>query len=150
MSPESPKPKTTASTQSAPKADATETTTSNGLKGKAKAQASKLADEARAAADAQVETVKGQATDRIDETADNIRSAGREFGSDSYQAQAADYLADNLIEAADRIRAQDLDSIAREATDFARRNPMVVLSGAALLGFAAARLLKATESGGRA
>lgn len=117
---------------------------------KAKAEASKLADQARAAADDRVESVKSDAVDRIDETAQNIRSAGREFGADSYQAQAADYLADNLIEAADRIRAQDLDSVAREMTDFARRNPAVVLGGAALLGFAAARLLKASEHGGRA
>lgn len=120
------------------------------LKSRAKAEASKLADEARATADARVEDVKHEATDRIHETAANIRSAGREFGQDSYQAQAADYLADNLMEAADRIRAQDLDSVAREATAFARRNPAVVLGGAALLGFAAARLLKASDDGGRA
>ena len=119
----------------------------NKLKARAKEEASKLADQARAAADDRVEDFKGEATHRISETADNIRSAGREFGADSYQAQAADYLADNLMQAADRIRAQDLDTIARDATDFARRNPAIVLGGAALLGFAAARLLKASERG---
>lgn len=118
------------------------------LKAKAKAEAANLAEQARAAADARVEDVKAEATGRINETASNIRSAGREFGQDSYQAQAADYLADNLMEAADRIRAQDLDSVAREATAFARRNPALVLGGAALLGFAAARLLKASDDGG--
>ncbi|CTQ48181.1 hypothetical protein [Jannaschia donghaensis] len=138
-----------ASTTSSATAHVSEDTGSD-LKAKAKAEAAKIADQARAAADARVEDVKGEATQRIDDTAANIRSAGREFGPESYQAQAADYLADNLIEAADRIRAQDLDSIARDATDFARRNPAVVLGGAALLGFAAARLLKASENGGRA
>lgn len=115
------------------------------LKATAKAEASRLAGEARATADARVEGLKDEATHRIGDTAGNIRDAGRAFGTDSYQAQAADYLADSLLEAADRIRAQDLDSVAREARDFARRNPAVVLGGAALLGFAAARLLKATE-----
>lgn len=150
MTRQSTTPKKTAPPQTAPMTGATAQETSGDLASKAKAEASKLATEARAAADERVEDAKGQATQRIDETADSIRSAGREFGADSYQAQAADYLADNLIEAAARIRAQDLDSIAREATDFARRNPAVVLGGAALLGFAAARLLKASESGGRA
>lgn len=121
-----------------------------GLKATAKAEASRLADEARATADARVEGLKDEATHRIGDTAGNLRDAGRAFGADSYQAQAADYLADSLLEAADRIRAQDLDSVAREARDFARRNPAAVLGGAALLGFAAARLLKATEGRDRA
>lgn len=120
------------------------------LADKAKAEASKVADKAKSAAESGLEGIKGEATQRIDETASHIRSAGREFGDDSYQAQAADYLADNLIEAADRIRAQDLDSMTREATAFARSNPTLVLGGAALLGFAVARLLKASEHGGRA
>lgn len=120
------------------------------LKENAKAEASRLADEARATAEARVDGLKQEATHRIDDTAGNIRDAGRAFGADSYQAQAADYLADSLLEAADRIRAQDLDSVAREARDFARRNPAVVLGGAALLGFAAARMLKASEGRDRA
>ncbi|WP_179378794.1 hypothetical protein [Jannaschia marina] len=116
----------------------------------AKAEAGRLAREAKAAAETRTERAKLDATARIDETAGNIRDAGRQFGADSYQAQAADYLADNLMHAADRIRAQDLDSIAHDASDFARRNPAVVLGGAALLGFAAARLLKASSRGGPA
>lgn len=39
----------------------------------------------------------------------------------------------------------EVQEMTRAARDFARRNPAVVLGGAALLGFAAARRLKATE-----
>lgn len=115
------------------------------LKSKAKAEASKLADQARSVADDRVEDAKDYATSNIDRTADQIRDAGRQFGDDSYQAQAADYLASNLSQAADMIRRQDLGSLAEDLTSFARRNPAVVLGGAALLGFAAARMLKASE-----
>lgn len=116
-----------------------------GLKDKAKAEASRLAGEARDMAEGRAEGLKEQATSRIDETADNIRSAGREFGDDSYQAQAADYLASNLSQAAEMIREQDFSSLADDVSSFARRNPAMFLGGAALVGFAAARLMKSSE-----
>ncbi|SDY74352.1 hypothetical protein SAMN05444004_10323 [Jannaschia faecimaris] len=116
----------------------------------ARAKAEKLADQAKVAAGAKADDVKDKAGHRISDTADTIRNAGREFGADSYQAYAADYLADSLNKAAERIRTHDLEGVALEASAFARRNPAVVLGGAALLGFAAARLLKASDSRGRA
>ncbi|SFJ70117.1 hypothetical protein [Jannaschia pohangensis] len=115
------------------------------LRDKAAQQASHLADEARHAADEKVEDLKGQATSRIEETAENIRNAGHEFGHDSYQAQAADYLASNLTQAAEMIRDKDLGSVVEDLSTFARRNPALFLGGAALLGFAAARMMKASE-----
>lgn len=121
------------------------TSKASDLKSKAKSEASKLADQARSAADEKVEDAKDYATDNIERTAEQIRDAGRQFGDDSYQAQAADYLASNLSQAADMIRRQDLGSLADDLTSFARRNPAIVLGGAALLGFAAARMLKASE-----
>lgn len=111
----------------------------------AKAEAGKLAASARARAETEVEGLKGQATSRIEETAEHIRNAGHEFGDESYQAQAADYLASNLSSAADFIRDQDLGSLTADVSSFARRNPAVFLSGAAVLGFALARMMKATE-----
>lgn len=121
--------------------------TAQDLKSKAKAEASSLADKAYEMADDRLDDVKSEATSRIDETAEHIRNAGHEFGDDSYQAQAADYLASNLTRAADMVRSQDLSSLTDEISDFARRNPAIFLGGAALLGFAAARLMKASERG---
>ena len=112
---------------------------------KARSEAHKLADQARSVADSKVEEARSYATSNIDRTADQIRNAGHEFGDDSYQARAADYLASNLGYAADVIRDKDLGSLADDVTMFARRNPGMFLGGAALLGFAVARMLKASE-----
>ncbi|CUH38953.1 hypothetical protein JSE7799_01672 [Jannaschia seosinensis] len=115
----------------------------------AQAEAQHLTEKARAMAEEQVEGIKNQATSRIDETADHIRNAGHEFGDDSYQAQAADYLASNLSQAADFIREQDLGTLSDDVSEFARRNPALFLGGAALAGFALARMIKATDRDGQ-
>lgn len=115
---------------------------------KAKAEASGLMDKAHDMADSKLDEIKSTATGRMDETAENIRNAGHEFGDDSYQAQAADYLATNLSRAADMVRNQSLGSLTQDVSAFARRNPAMFLGGAALLGFAAARLMKASERTG--
>ncbi len=82
-----------------------------GLTAKAKAQAAGLASRAQGMADDKLDEYKDQATSRIEETAEHIRNAGHEFGDDSYQAQAADYLASNLTRAADMVRNQSLGSL---------------------------------------
>ena len=115
------------------------------LSGKAKAQASNLASQAHDMADSKLDEIKSTATSRMEETATHIRNAGHEFGDDSYQAQAADYLATNLTRAADMVRNQSLGSLTDDVSRFARQNPAMFLGGAALLGFAAARLMKASE-----
>lgn len=118
------------------------------LKSKAKAKGSSLADQAYDAADSKLEEGKAEAISQIDRTAEQIRNAGHEFGDDSYQAQAAEYLASNLSQAADMIRNKDLGAIVDDVTLFARRNPALFLGGAALLGFAAARMMKASDRHG--
>lgn len=118
------------------------------LSDKAKAQAGELAEKAHEMADSKFDEVKENASGRIEETARHIRNAGHEFGDDSYQAQAADYLASNLTRAADMVRGQNLSTLTSDLTQFARRNPALFLGGAAMLGFAAARLMKASERGG--
>ncbi len=53
-------------------------------------------------------------------------------------------MADSVADAAERMRGMSLNDVARDTTDFARRHPAAFLSGAALVGFAAARFLKAS------
>ncbi len=116
---------------------------------KAKSEASDVAEaateKARDYANDRVETAKSYASGEIDKTADRVRNAAREFGEDGYPAQAADYLADNLHQAADALRSADVGSVVDDLSQFARRNPAVFLGAAALLGFAAARVMKASE-----
>ena len=112
---------------------------------RAKSEAAGLVGQAKTAADARAEEAKDYATSNIEETAEQVRRAGREFGEDSYQAQAADYVAQNLQQAATMIRDTDLDTVISDVSNLARRNPTLFLGGAAILGFAAARLLKASD-----
>ena len=113
----------------------------------AKAQAGSMAEKGKSLAYDKADEFKGQASSEIERTADHVRAAGREFGEDSYAAQAADYLASSLSDAAGAIRSRDMDDVLSELNNFARRNPAVFLGGAALLGFAAARMFKASERG---
>ncbi|MEM9795095.1 MAG: hypothetical protein AAF919_01310 [Pseudomonadota bacterium] len=115
------------------------------LKAKAKTEAREFGEKAKSVAEAKAEEAKGYATSELDRRAESIRHAGREYGESSYQAHAADYLASNLHHAADVIRDRDVSSLLDDVSQFARRNPAVFLGGAALLGFAAARLLKASD-----
>ncbi|MEY8838081.1 hypothetical protein AB9K41_03460, partial [Cribrihabitans sp. XS_ASV171] len=50
-----------------------------------------------------------------------------------------------LTHAASAVRDADFNSIQEDLTVFARRNPLLFFGGAALLGFVAARALKASE-----
>ncbi|MBM2576024.1 hypothetical protein JQC91_06885 [Jannaschia sp. Os4] len=119
------------------------------LSEKAKAEAAALADRAKSTASETAHGYKDQAASVVDEQASALRSAGREFGEDSYQARAADYLADGLSEAATVIRDRDFSTMMDDVEGFARRNPALFLGGAALLGFVGARLLKASDRGPR-
>jgi len=92
---------------------------------------------------ATVTELRGKASSRITETAASLRHAGQEFGQESYPAQAADFVADNLTHAADIVRDKELSSAVDDVKAFAQRNPALVLGGAALLGFAAARMMSA-------
>ena len=121
----------------------------NELSEKAKAEAAALKDKAVSTASDTAHGYKDQAASAVDDQAEALRAAGREFGEDSYQARAADYLADGLAEAATVIRKRDFSTMAQDVEGFARRNPALFLGGAALLGFVGARLLKASDRGPR-
>jgi F0F1-type ATP synthase membrane subunit b/b' len=114
---------------------------------KARAEAEGLSDKARDMATEQADHAKRVAADKVAEQADTIRERGRDYGEDSYQAYAADYLATNLSNAADVLRERDMGDLMDDVSAFARRNPALFMGGAALLGFGLARLMKASSSG---
>jgi hypothetical protein len=115
------------------------------LSEQAKSKAADAKDYARDVAEDRFRQGKDYASSEVEAQAARIRAAGSEWGDDSYPAQAAGYLADGLSQAAEAIRDQDLNGLMDDVTQFARRNPGVFLGGAALLGFAIARVMKASE-----
>jgi hypothetical protein len=108
----------------------------------ARTQAERLRDEAYARG----EEYRHQAADETERVASALRRASRDLNAGSPPERLVGQIADGVAEAADRMRGMSLDDAARETAAFARRHPATFLGGAALLGFAAARFLKATAA----
>ncbi|MCB4457947.1 hypothetical protein [Leisingera sp. McT4-56] len=85
-----------------------------------------------------------QAAGEVQATAEAAAAAAQAFDPGSMQAQAAQAVAGRLEDAARQVRSLDLEETVQEVSAFARRNPLLFLSAAALAGFAATRFLKAT------
>lgn len=107
--------------------------------------AERAADLAHQHAEAATQTATDHAETKVSNAADAAAAAAAEFEPGSRQAVAADQIASHLQGAAAMLRETDFNSAAAKATGFARENPLLFLSGAALLGFAATRFLKASD-----
>ena len=111
--------------------------TAKGLKDKAVKEASHRA-----------EAGKDSVADEISDIGNALRRASDELRSGSPQERTFGQMAGALADVSDRIREKDLGEIAGDLSDFARRNPLAFLGGAALLGFAGTRFVRASQRGG--
>lgn len=109
-----------------------------------KDEASELAEQARRRAEMAAMDAKDRLADQGHTMADRLRAAGQEFGDGSMPDRYVGQMADSLSSAADAFASKDLGSLMADAASFARRNPTAFVGGAALLGFAAARFMKAS------
>lgn len=107
--------------------------------------AGEAVEAARSGVEAHADRARAGVSQEVDDAAGSIREAGRAFEPGSMANSAAESLADNLTHAASAVRSADLGSLQADVTEFARRNPLVFFGGAAVLGFMAGRLLKASE-----
>lgn len=87
--------------------------------------------------------LRDQTADKVTNAANAAEAAAAEFGDDSLQARAAQQVADQVEGLATRLRSADLNTMTRDVSRFARNNPALFIGGAALLGLAATRFLKA-------
>lgn len=79
----------------------------------------------------------GNVSRLVGDTADSLdERLGAEYGN--YARQAADYLS----ETAQSLAAKDPDELIDDTRDFVRRSPGIALAGAAIVGFALARLIQ--------
>jgi hypothetical protein len=113
--------------------------------GKGRTSDKSMLDTARDRAGEEARHARETAAGTTKETADQVREAGEAFGEDSFARAATDRVAEQLDQAARTMREADLRGVGDDLTAFARRQPLLFFGGAALLGFAAARLLKASE-----
>ena len=99
-----------------------------------------------------VAEVKSQANDakttvanEVNDVALALRRASKDLRGGSAQERRLGQIAKSLADASDAIRDKDLGEILQAASRVARDNPVLFLSGAALLGFAASRYAKASS-----
>jgi hypothetical protein len=84
----------------------------------------------------------GNFTDALHQTGDQLRQSGQGvFGG------YADSLAGQIDRAVDYLRENDIDDLAAQVEDFARKQPALFIGGAFVVGVALARFLKSSQSG---
>ncbi|MCQ0969515.1 hypothetical protein MLD63_03570 [Paracoccus sp. TK19116] len=113
------------------------------IKDQARDVASQVSDQAVCYAD----QAKASAADEVQGVASALRTAANELRDGSPQARTFSQIADTLADASDSLRDKDLGQMMTAANDFAKRNPLIFLGSALLVGFAATRFAKASSSG---
>jgi hypothetical protein len=123
---------------------------------KAKQSAGTVAEQAKETVDSAVESarrtaasqageVKSSVANEVSGVASALRTAAEEMRSGSPQERTFGQIAEGLADASDALREKDLSTMVEDVTKFARKNPLVFLGGAALIGIAATRFAKASE-----
>jgi len=115
------------------------------VKNKAQEIGSDAKNAIRTEAERAAENLRDSAFDQATNAANAAEAAASEFDANSLQARAAHQVADQVEVLANRLRTTDLNSITRDVSTLARNNPALFIGGAALLGFAATRFLKARD-----
>ncbi len=113
------------------------------------AQAKSVANDAketiRSEVTTRVDAAKGAAAQEVGNVASALRKAAQESRTGSAQERTFGQIADSLADASDAISNKDLGTAISDVGNFARRNPLTFLAGAALAGFAVSRFVKASE-----
>ncbi|MCX7568193.1 hypothetical protein OS189_17770 [Sulfitobacter sp. F26169L] len=110
----------------------------------AKATARSIAENVTSEAGNYAGQAKDAAADEVKGVASALRTAAEEMRSGSPQERTFSQIAEGLADASDAMRDKDLSEMVGAVTGFAKRNPMVFLGSAALIGFAATRFAKAS------
>lgn len=105
----------------------------------------RLSDEARGAARSMLGEQQQAAARSLGSMAGALRRAAGETDGAAPSRLAAS-AAEGLQHVSDALRSRDLDTLLRDAEDFARRQPAVFIGAAAVAGFLAVRFLKSSSS----
>jgi gas vesicle protein len=116
--------------------------------GQAQEKAQEAAGQAKGRAREEIDRRSSEAGQQVKTTADDIRSVGEQLRSQGKEgpAKIAEQAADRAQRLGGYLEDSDSDRILRDVEDFARRQPWAVVAGGVVLGFAAARFLKASSS----
>jgi len=114
----------------------------------AKEKAHEAAGQAKGRAREEIDRRSTDAGEQVKTTADDLRSVGEQLRSQGKETPAkyAEQAAERVQRVGGYLEDSDADRILRDVEDFARRQPWAVVAGGVVLGFAAARFLKASSS----
>jgi hypothetical protein len=106
-----------------------------------------IIDRVKSRAAAQLSTQKDRATDGMGSVANAVRRSTQEL-RDQHHETVAEYVeraADQLDRFSSRLKNKNVGELMRDAQDLARRQPMLFIGSALVLGFAGARFLKSSS-----
>ncbi len=119
------------------------------LKSNARAEAAELASNIKTASQTavkeQAHKVRDTAAAEVDRIASAADAAADEFHAENLQSQALHQVASKLEGFAQGLKSSDIEALSSTASDFARKNPLLFVGGAAFAGFLVTRFLKASE-----
>ncbi len=110
----------------------------------AKSAAGSVVQDAASAATSHADAAKSSVANEVSGIASALRTAAEEMRRGSPQERTFGQIAEGLADASDAMREKDLSTMVQDVSTFARKNPLVFLGGAALIGFAATRFAKAS------
>ncbi|MGR3436099.1 MAG: hypothetical protein ACU0CO_14605 [Shimia sp.] len=110
-----------------------------------KAAARDAAQQAQSTAKAKAEEHKQTVASEVGNVASALRTARDEMREGSPQERIVGEIAGTLADVSDGIAGKDVGDMVADVSAFARRNPLVFLGSAALVGFAAAQFMKASD-----
>jgi len=95
----------------------------------------------------QIEQRSSQAASQVNEQASDLRSVGESLRSQGKDgpARAAEQLAGYAEKVGGYLQDRDAETLLSDAEDFGRRQPLAVVAGGLIAGFAASRFLKASS-----
>lgn len=109
-----------------------------------KAAVSQKYDQTIAEARARAEDTKADVANEVEDVASALLDASEGLREGSAQERTLGQIAGGIADASDAIRDKDLGEIVQMANKLGRKNPVLFLGGAALLGFAASRYAKSS------
>ncbi|WP_322889676.1 MULTISPECIES: hypothetical protein [unclassified Yoonia] len=114
------------------------------IQDKAQDAAGKVSEHMTDAAD----KTRSGAARNVKQMAEALHTASDQLDDNSTQRRMFDVVADNLEQVSDALTRKDMGEMMRDLNQMARKHPFAFLGGAALVGFAATRLMTAGASDG--
>lgn len=115
-----------------------------------KQRARDAADQAKAEVEARAESGSRQAAENVDEIAEAVGTAASRLSESEHEslAEYANQLSSHLSGLSSRLRERNVDELAADVRDIARRNPALFVLGSVAVGIGLSRFAKASRRSG--